>query len=135
MTFIEIMWIFIIHFVADFVFQDENWAVNKSKSFHALLAHTMTYAAVWMGFGIIFTPFVTIPAIDWFMFIFSFSLITFTLHTITDYFTSKVTSSLYAKGKYGSSIPNLGFFSMIGFDQVLHYLQLFGTYFILGTWL
>jgi len=52
-------------------------------------------------------------------------------HTITDYFTSKITSRLYAQGKFGSTIPNLGFFSMIGFDQVLHYGQLLLTFHLL----
>ena len=48
--------------------------------------------------------------------------ITFVCHTITDYFTSRLNSKLWAKG----DVHN--FFVSVGFDQVLHYVQLFLTY-------
>ena len=54
-----------------------------------------------------------------------FPLITFITHTITDYFTSRLNSRLWAKG----DVHN--FFVSVGFDQVLHYVQLFLTYQIL----
>jgi hypothetical protein len=117
------------HFIADFIFQSEEWAINKSKSIIPLIEHTGTYSFLWFVFvfelfarfeGIRF-PFAIIGA-------FAFAVTTFIAHTATDYFTSKVTSKLFAQNKLGSSIPNLGAFSMIGFDQVLHYAQLFLTY-------
>jgi len=35
------------------------------------------------------------------------------------------------KAKRYNSIPNFGAFSLVGLDQVLHYIQLFGTYYLL----
>lgn len=128
-----ILSIFIIHFIADFIFQDEVWAITKSKDFTNLLKHTITYSFIWfiVGFGYACTFNTEELRIQMILNSTYFFCITFIAHTITDYFTSKVTSKLYAKGKYGSSIPNLGFFTMIGFDQVLHYTQLFLTYYYL----
>lgn len=121
--------IVVIHFLADFVFQDEKWAVGKSKSIKMLLYHTITYSYIWLCACIVLVSTSTIP-IKFYLFV----PITFVFHTLTDYFTSKITSSLYAKGKFGSEIPNLGFFTMIGFDQVLHYAQLFLTYHLINTY-
>lgn len=105
-----------IHFVADFVFQTHKQAVGKSKEIKWLLRHTITYSAVWFGVGCFFYPIVTA---------FLFALITFIAHTITDYFTSRLNAKLWAKG----NVHN--FFVGIGFDQVLHYVQLFATFYLL----
>ena len=128
-----ILSIFIIHFIADFIFQDEIWAITKSKNFINLLKHTITYSFIWFIVGFIYACTFNTEELRSQAILNSiyFFCITFVAHTITDYFTSKVTSYLYSKGKYGSSIPNLGFFTMIGFDQVLHYIQLFLTYYLL----
>lgn len=117
--------IFIFHWFADFVMQDERWALNKSKSIVSLLKHTSTYSILWIIPGLV---------IGWNIEdIFRFVSVTFILHTLTDFITSKQTSKLYTQGKFGSSIPNLGFFTVIGFDQVLHYTQLFLTYYLITT--
>ena len=126
----------VIHFIADFIFQAEEWATNKSKSIVPLVMHTFTYTLVWMipaGFLLsspcdlspIFGRCVDITKL------FTFLGITFAAHTITDYFTSKVVSKKFANQEYGSPIPNFGAFTIIGFDQVLHYGQLFLTYHLL----
>ena len=44
--------IVVIHFIADFIFQAEEWAVNKSKSNLALLKHVSMYTIIWSMFGI-----------------------------------------------------------------------------------
>ena len=63
----ELQYIFAIifnHWVADFVFQDEKWALGKSKSNRELLKHTITYSlllfplAIFLGWNII--PFILI---------------------------------------------------------------------------
>jgi hypothetical protein len=134
MSLIEIFSIIIIHFIADFIMQDEKWALGKSKNWNDLLFHTFTYSFLWwipvmmialslqtsnelisetMNKGVLFI------------------LITFICHTITDYFTSRIVSKKFAEGKYGSAIPNFGAFTLIGGDQVLHYIQLFATYYYL----
>ena len=59
-------------------------------------------------------------------------MITFILHFATDYITSRIVSKRFADKYYGSPIPNFGAFSIIGLDQVLHYAQLFLTYYLLS---
>jgi hypothetical protein len=100
-------------------------AENKSHSLGALLAHTILYSVLW-----IFPIILLLELKQTLLFI----LITFLSHTLTDYFTSKIVKNKYEneflKGvKY--NIPNTGMFSVIGFDQFLHYLQLFLTYYLL----
>ena len=110
-----------MHWLSDFVFQAEEWALGKSKNWSSLLKHTVTYSMLWL----IPTYFVTKGnPVDVLLFVF----ITFVLHTITDYFTSRIVSKKFTKGHYGSPIPNFGAFTIIGIDQVLHYLQLFLTW-------
>jgi hypothetical protein len=41
-----ILAIIIIHWIADFVFQDEKWALGKSKNWSDLLKHTYLYSMV-----------------------------------------------------------------------------------------
>ena len=86
----------------------------------ALLAHTGVYTIVntagWWVTGIAdnFYPDVII-----------IGFLNFTFHTATDHFTSRLTARLWAKGRTQL------FFTAIGFDQLLHYLQLFGTWYYL----
>jgi len=115
--------IIIIHWIADFVFQHEKWALGKSKSIKPLLSHTITYSIIWIIPVFLMTKDVVGSLL--------FTLVAFLAHTFTDYFTSKVVSSLFAKKKLGISIPNFGAFSVIGFDQVLHYIQLVLTWYII----
>jgi hypothetical protein len=61
-----------------------------------------------------------------------FAAITFVIHFATDYVTSRIVKKRFEAKHFGSPIPNLGAFSIIGFDQVLHYTQLFLTYYILS---
>jgi len=53
---------------------------------------------------------------------FLFGSISYIIHTIQDYFTSRAVSKLFAKKDYHNG------FVMIEVDQLLHYLQLFLTY-------
>lgn len=103
--------IIIIHFVADFVFQTHWQASNKSKRWDALIKHTSVYSICWIPFCMYLDMYMT-----------PFVIITFITHTITDYFTSRLNTKLWQKGE----IHN--FFVSVGFDQVLHYIQLFLTY-------
>lgn len=123
MHIVEIFSIVIIHWIADFIFQDEKWAVGKSKNLDDLLNHTTVYSLLWWIPVSIMLDSISLGSL--------FVIITFIIHTITDYFTSSKVNQLFEDKKLGSSIPNIGAFSVIGFDQVLHYLQLFGTYYIL----
>ena len=124
LTLTEILIILGFHWFADFIMQDEKWALGKSKNWDDLLTHTITYSLLWLipitigGLGFNLWSPIMMWAIP----------ITFVCHTITDYITSREVSKKFEKKEYGTSIPNTGGFSIIGFDQYLHYIQLFLTY-------
>lgn len=131
MNLIEIFSIIIIHWFADFIMQDEKWALGKSKNWYDLLSHTFTYSCIWL-IPIIFLFPNNWTTSEYVISSLLFGFTTFVFHTITDYITSRIVSKKFEKQEYGSSIPNIGAFSIIGFDQVLHYVQLFGTYWLLS---
>lgn len=114
------------HYVSDFIMQDEKWALGKSKNWNDLLNHTMVYSLVW--YPVLFFLKATNIIHSQPGSVSLFVIITFLAHTATDYFTSRWVSKKFAKGHLGSAIPNFGAFSSIGFDQVLHYLQLWFTF-------
>jgi len=137
MNITEILGIIIIHWFADFVMQDEKWAISKSKDNNALLHHALTYSIVWLygAFFLFSWNKIIIGQSDesitlkWLLtYSLLFTEITFVAHFITDYFTSRIVSKMFAENKYGSPIPNFGAFTVIGIDQVVHYVQLFFTY-------
>lgn len=112
--------IILIHWFADFVCQTDWQAQNKSKNNKALLSHTMSYSAIWLSFGVFYVLFNLDTYTPWSLTKFVF--ITFVAHTLTDYITSRINSKLWAK----KDVHN--FFVSVGFDQVLHYVQLFLTF-------
>ena len=123
LTLIEIFSIIIIHWIADFIMQSDYDAKNKSKFFHALFSHTITYSSCWFVIILLFGYINKTQTTEWYVLNTLFFVgITFVCHTITDYFTSRLNSKLWAKG----DVHN--FFVSVGFDQVLHYVQLFLTY-------
>jgi uncharacterized membrane protein len=116
--------IIFIHWIADFVLQTDWQAQNKSKNNFALLSHTSNYSMVWLlPMCLVFGKMKGGATTEWIVWsTLYFSMITFVAHTITDYFTSRLNSKLWSAGKVHY------FFVSIGFDQVLHYGQLFLTY-------
>lgn len=125
----------VVHFFADFVFQTDKMAKGKSKNWVDLLSHTSTYSFIFMTFFLIYT----FPYFIWNKETFEngiweknflnlvviFPIITFICHTITDYFTSRLNSRLWAEGRTHD------FFVSLGADQIYHYVQLFLTYYFL----
>lgn len=146
MTLIEIFSIIIIHWIADFVLQTDKQAKGKSKNWNDLLSHTITYSFIWFIVGFIYVHSNNINNVFTQLQVkslFLFTFITFIAHTITDYFTSRLNSKLIPERKFvkfqdgwnqywiksPESLHN--FFVSVGFDQVLHYIQLFTTYYLL----
>lgn len=128
---VTILAILFLHWVADFVFQKELWAVNKSKSNHHLTAHVLMYSfIIAMGMALIFylTVYNMIGSIAMGIF---FAIISYIFHWCTDYVTSRIVAKRFARKHYGSDIPNFGAFTVIGIDQFLHYCQLLLTYYLL----
>ena len=119
--------IIFIHWIADFVLQSDKQAKGKSKNWSDLLAHTFTYSTMWVFASCLMLGYVNKgQTTSWYVIhALLFGLITFVCHTITDYFTSRLNSKLWAKG----DVHN--FFVSVGFDQVLHYIQLFLTFYFL----
>lgn len=122
------------HWMFDFVWQTEWQATNKYKNVKALLAHTVSYSLGWGLIGSIFFGF----TYSMWMFV----LITFLTHTLIDFITSRVSHNtlpkrtmLTCQGKpcwyfyQGESYHR--FFVNIGFDQMLHLIQLYLTYYLL----
>ena len=117
---IIILTILFIHFVADFILQSDKQAKEKSKSNRQLTLHVLSYSIVWLlvanTYSIVTNNYQMVAL---------FPIITFICHWITDYFTSRLNSKLWAKG----DVHN--FFISVGFDQFLHQCQLILTYYLL----
>jgi hypothetical protein len=114
-----ILYFLFVHWVADFVLQNDKMALNKSTSNYWLAIHVSVYTLAtvilwaiffWVtGFG------VYVSLLQYF----EAAVSIFSMHFITDYITSRIT------GKYFIAKKNHEFFVTIGFDQWLHYLQIF----------
>ena len=119
--------IIIIHTIADFLFQMKYEATNKSELNSALTRHVVKYSLVWLAIGFI----ISLPMEYEFKNVVLFCAITFCFHWITDYFTSKITKRQFLKQQYYTEPLNFGVFTTIQIDQILHYSQLFLTYFFI----
>lgn len=121
MNLVEILMIVVVHWIADFVFQTNEQGRDKGKNNWLLLQHVCYYMLVWV---------VVITLIILFshgrnLLLCFFPFITFWLHLATDYFTSRLNRKLYNPDNQHN------YFVAIGFDQLLHYVQLFTTYWLL----
>lgn len=124
---LTLIYVFFIHWVADFGLQTRYQGNNKSHNIKALLSHTITYSACWL----VLLPVLGFNAIY-------FVAITFVCHTITDFFTSKLTAFLWIRREYYAEIFDKktdfyehAFWAAIGGDQFLHAAQLILTYYLL----
>lgn len=110
-----------IHWVADFILQTDAQAKGKSTDNGFLVSHTAIYSTVWwfcVSLFCLFTGQQLVLAVI-------FAAITWLAHTVTDYYTSRLNSYLWKKG----DVHN--FFVSVGFDQVLHYVQLILTWILI----
>jgi hypothetical protein len=108
------IFILLIHFLADFALQTDDQAKGKSTDIKWLFYHVGVYSIIWL-------------MASWFYFgdfrpALIFALITFAAHYITDYTTSRIGKPFWDKGDYHNG------FVVVGFDQILHYLQLYYTF-------
>jgi hypothetical protein len=111
-TLITIFIFFVFHFIGDFPLQLEELAKNKSKSNIALFKHVLIYSLTMM---LPAAYYVSPEHAIYFM------LFIFITHFITDYLTSRMTSKQYKLGNYYGLN---GFFTIIGFDQLMHTAQI-----------
>lgn len=105
--------ILLIHFLADFGLQTHEQATNKSISHKWLFYHVGVYSIIWFIACLMF--------FSW-QFALAFSFITFIFHYITDFATSRIGKPFWeAKDLHNG-------FVVVGFDQMLHYIQLYLTF-------
>lgn len=108
-----IYFLIFFHWLADFVFQSDWMAKNKSKSWKALSMHTGAYTfflyAGMSPFALSYKSAIV------------YVLVNGSAHFIVDAVTSRITSKLYAKG----DVHN--FFVVVGLDQAIHMATLIAT--------
>jgi len=107
-----LLYILLIHFLGDFCLQTDWQAKNKSTDVWALTAHCLVYSLVWV---IALLPVLGITAVI-------FGIMTFATHLLTDFFTSRISKPFWDKGDTHTG------FIIVGFDQILHYIQLYLTF-------
>lgn len=116
-----IYYILFLHWLADFVFQTNNMAKNKSSSFGWLSIHGVEYLCVMvLGLAMLHPH-----SASWLHWCLLYAAVNTGWHFIIDFFTSKLSSRLYKQGKIHE------FFVVIGFDQLLHTVILIYSYQIL----
>lgn len=100
-----------LHWVGDFLLQNDWMALGKSKRAMPLLVHVVVYSSCFLYF---FGPY--------------FCLVTLAAHLWVDLITSRVNARLW-KRALDYRTPSLHwFFVSVGFDQLLHMVQLVVTY-------
>lgn len=103
----DVIIIFWIHFVADFLLQTNYTSMNKNKNIYTLLLHCFIYFIPLLWFG------------------FTFAIINAGIHFIIDFVTSKINRELYKIGKTKLLL------NVIGLDQAIHMTTLVLTYWLI----
>ena len=123
---LTIIYILSVHFVSDFIMQSDEMAKGKSTSIKWLTLHILSYLKGFICSAIIFYVATTLiwGRITSPLLILAYCLVNAILHWVTDYFTSKETSRLWAELKVHQ------FFIMIGLDQLIHATCLILTFYL-----
>lgn len=108
------LFILLIHFLADFGLQTHEQATKKSSDWLMLFYHVGVYSLVWLIGAWVWFDSVIIAII--------FAAITFMSHYITDAITARVSKPFFTNNDYHNG------FVVVGFDQILHYIQLWLTF-------
>jgi hypothetical protein len=117
----EFLWLFIllIHFLGDFGLQTHEQATNKSSSDKWLFYHVGVYSIIWF-----LATWIWFGAADK---AFAFAITTFVFHFLTDFATSRIGKPFWDKKDLHNG------FVVVGFDQVLHYIQLYLTFSLISS--
>lgn len=107
------LWIIVAHFVADWLCQSDRMATGKSESFVILTEHVVLYTGMIASAACLYYL-----VLERWAFTPMFLVVTFVAHWLTDAVTSRMTKRLWIAGERHA------FFTMIGLDQVLHYVAL-----------
>ena len=111
------IFILLIHFLADFGLQTHEQAIGKGEGHDIfnkqLFYHVAIYSLIWLIASSIFLSWSNVLI---------FTSITFVCHYTTDFITSRVGKPYWAKQDMHNGFVN------VGFDQLLHYIQLILTF-------
>ena len=118
-SFTTLVFVLLIHFLADFGLQTHDQATGKSTSLKWLTYHVGVYSIMWLLASWFY--------FDYFWIALIFSSITFICHWVTDWLTSRIGKPFWDKQDFHNG------FVVVGFDQVLHYIQLVGTLLLCST--
>jgi len=124
-----------LHFVADFLLQTRTMGRKKGKSIMWLSMHVGVYLIALLSVGLLFGHHVT----DNMVLVFEYCFLNTILHWVTDFCTSKASGFCYLKmteqvelevnlSVKKKPIWEKAFWSVIGFDQLLHTAALLLTY-------
>ena len=116
----EISLIIAAHFIADFIFQTDKMALNKSSSIKWLLAHILSYTfSILIYLGIVFKIGIVQKSLEFAAY---FALFNGATHFIIDFITSRIMKTLWLQEKRHD------FFVMLGVDQALHMFILMASW-------
>lgn len=112
---LQVLAVLFFHWIADFLFQTTYMGTYKGKSKAVLTTHVVVYTITmtWLMAIAGFFPHA--------MQLFAFAGLVFIFHWLTDFATSRLTGPQFEKKKYNGFT---GAFTIIGFDQFLHFAQL-----------
>lgn len=114
------LFILLIHFLADFGLQTHEQSTKKSESNKWLFYHVGVYSIIWLIASYMYLGDFRQAII--------FAIITFVFHYTTDFITSRISKPFFKSGNFHDG------FVVVGFDQVLHYIQLYYTFKIILLW-
>ena len=106
------IYLFLLHFIADFLMQSREMGQKKSTEFKWLFYHiSIQFVIIFIGGILIF------PSI---YFSFIFSLSNAVIHAIIDWNIWKIYKYSYNARKVDKYYEDKWFYSFVGFDQFLH---------------
>jgi len=114
----HLIFLALIHFLADFGLQTHEQATNKGTSNKWLFYHVGVYSLIWLVAMFTFWDDIKLAI--------TFVTITFMAHFITDWITSRIGKPFWEKNDYHNG------FAVVGFDQLLHLIQLVYTFYLLN---
>lgn len=122
-----VIWILILHYLGDWVFQTRDQARNKHLIGVDMFWHVFNYTITLMvGMMCAFAPEMNKNEPIWLTIIIGWPILNGIAHFTVDAITSNQTKQYWFDGK-----PSKGFWLWIGADQILHYAILFVTYILM----
>jgi hypothetical protein len=121
-----LIYLLAVHYLADFVFQSDRMAKNKSKSWRWLSYHIAAYTGVLMVAMLIFPALIGLKAGDGWQMSCLFAVVNGGAHFIVDALSSRLSSHFYQLTPVDPK-ANHRFWLVIGADQLIHTATLVWT--------